>query len=60
LQTITSPVAGVDEPVTVTLPVNPFVAPPLLVSVITSVAEPPVEKLTVVEVAEIEKLFTLI
>jgi hypothetical protein len=55
-----SPVPGVGEAVTVTLPVNPFVAPPRLVKVTTSVADPPVEKLTVVEAGEIEKPFTLI
>jgi hypothetical protein len=54
------PVAGVEEPVTVTLSLKPLVAPPRLVKVMTSVAEPPVPKLTVVEAGEIEKPFTLI
>jgi hypothetical protein len=55
LQVTTSPIAGVEEPVTVTLPVKPLVVPPVLVKVITSVAEPPVAKLTVVDAGEIVK-----
>jgi hypothetical protein len=53
------PVLGVVEPITVTLPVNPLTVPPRLVNVTTSVAEPPVAKLTVVEAGEIERPFTL-
>jgi hypothetical protein len=54
------PVAGVGEPVTVTLSAKPLIAPPKLVKVMISVAEPPVVKLKVVEAAEIEKPFTRI
>ena len=59
-QVTTRPVAGEKTPLRVTVPVRPFVAPPRLPRLITSVVEPPVVTLRLVDVAETDKPPTFI